>query len=298
MSLELLQTKDDSVEVRCDGSLLFRYVYRPATPALESPRPYLHPVRTLAGNLVTGFRPHDHTWHHGLSLTSAHLGHAGGMPENFWGGPTYVGGQGYVQLDNNGRSEHCDWLALACDGARTTLDESLRWVTHDGQPWLSERRTIGAQAAADYWQLEFSTRLTNLTPQPLLFGSPTTAGRPQAGYGGLFWRGPDDFIGGQMLADGDVQRPDIMGRSAAWLAYIGAHGDGGQQTTLLFIDDPANPRYPTQWFARNQDYAGASFAFMFDKEYGLQPQAELALRYRIVIADGAWDRERSAQVCK
>ena len=29
-----------------------------------------------------------------------------------------------------------------------------------------------------------------------VFGSPTTAGREQAGYTGLHWRGPRDFSGG------------------------------------------------------------------------------------------------------
>ncbi|MBV7700273.1 DUF6807 family protein [Streptomyces sp. TRM70350] len=28
---------------------LLRYVYRPDTPELESPRPYLHPLRTRSG---------------------------------------------------------------------------------------------------------------------------------------------------------------------------------------------------------------------------------------------------------
>jgi Methane oxygenase PmoA len=298
MSLKLIHTAEDHVEVHCDGNLLFRYVYRPRTLAIESSRPYLHPVLTRGGNVVTGFRPHDHAWHHGISMTSAHLGHAGDPAENFWGGQTYVHGQGYIQLDNNGRIEHRDWLGLNCDGANAILDESLQWVTHDSLPWLGERRTINAEVGEGYWQLGFYTRLTNLTSQPLLFGSPTTAGRSQAGYGGLFWRGPDDFIGGQILADGGLEGPGVMGRSAAWLAYIGAHGDSGQRSTLLFVDDPANPRYPNQWFVRNGDYAGASFAFMFDEEYALQSQAELALRYRIVIADGAWERERIVQVCK
>ncbi|HEY3341455.1 MAG TPA: DUF6807 family protein, partial [Anaerolineae bacterium] len=53
-----------------------------------------------------------------------------------------------------------------------------------------------------------------------------------------------------------------------------------------------NPRYPTQWFVRDDPYACASFAFSFDEEFALAPGAELTLRYRIVIADGAWSRER------
>src|SRR5215831_7409494 len=95
------------VDVRHRDRLLFRYVYAPDTPPVESPRPYFHPLRTLAGDVVTIFRPHDHRWHHGLSMTSANL-----SGENFWGGPTYVDGQGYAQLPNNGTVRHESWESL------------------------------------------------------------------------------------------------------------------------------------------------------------------------------------------
>ena len=31
---------------------------------------------------------------------------------------------------------------------------------------------------------------------------------------------------------------------------------------------------------------------MFDEEYSLEPEEELALDYRVVLGDGAWPRER------
>ena len=68
---------------------------------LESPRPYLHPVRTRGGDLVTAFRPHDHVWHKGIAWSLPVVGE-----HNFWGGPTYVHGQGYVQLENDGSMDH------------------------------------------------------------------------------------------------------------------------------------------------------------------------------------------------
>ncbi|MBO0709121.1 MAG: PmoA family protein, partial [Candidatus Dormibacteraeota bacterium] len=76
---------EDHVDLQAGGRLLCRYVYRSDAPATESARPYLHPLRTLAGETVTGFRPDDHPWHHGLSFTSANL-----SGQNFWGGRTYV----------------------------------------------------------------------------------------------------------------------------------------------------------------------------------------------------------------
>ncbi len=46
------------------------------------------------------------------------------------------------------------------------------------------------------WALTWSTAVTNRRAEPLRFGSPTTHGRPDAGYTGLFWRGPGPFVTG------------------------------------------------------------------------------------------------------
>ncbi len=287
-NLQLIHTVGEDVVARWNGDELFRYVYRPRTPAGESPRPYLHPVRTLAGELVTLFRPHDHTWHHAISMTCANL-----SGENFWGGATYVRDRGYVQLDNNGHTEHVAWDDLLCDGAKAVLSERLQWVAHDVEVWLAERRQIRVNElhpGEGFWVLDWESLLSNRTSRTLAFGSPTTAGRTLAGYGGLVWRGPRSFTGGRILLADGAEGPEVMGRRAPWLAYVGAHDGSGAQSTLVFADDPSSARYPTQWFVRN-DPALASFAFSFDELLPLEPGAELTLRHRILFADGAWSRD-------
>lgn len=287
--LRLTHHVNDAVELTYGDTTLFRYIYAPDTAPRESPKPYFHPVRTLVGNLVTNFRPHDYVWHKGLAMTLTSV-----SGENFWGGPTYVHGRGYVQKENNGRQEHRAWTEMRCDDV-AVVAETLAWVSQAGETLLTEERQIAVPEinAADGWyRLDFTTRLRNATARTLTIGSPMTAGRPLAGYGSLFWRGPRSFLGGTILAAGGLGGPEVIGQRAPWLAFIGRHDSDGAASTLLFLDDPRNPRYPTRWFVRNESYAGASFAFMFDEEYPLEPDAELALHYRIVIADGAWPRER------
>lgn len=277
----------DSLELEYQGQTLFRYVYEPGTAPLESPRPYFHPLKTLAGNEVTLFRPYDHLWHAGLSMTMANL-----SGENFWGGPTYVRDTGYAQLDNNGRIQHANWQELICDESVSCV-EQLQWITHAGEMWIDERREIAVREidpAGLYWSLDLSFQLTNVARHPLVFGSPTTEGRPQAGYGGLFWRGPRSFLHGKILAAGNLEGPEIMGQSSPWLAFSGWHDGNGEQSTLLFIDQPGNPRFPTRWFVRNEPYACVSCSFMFDEEYILQPREQLTLAYRVVLGCGAWPR--------
>jgi hypothetical protein len=72
-----------------------------------SPRPYLHPVRTLGGTVVTDALPADHRWHLGISVA---LQDVEGW--NFWGGRTYVRGQGYVWRGDHGRIEHAGFARL------------------------------------------------------------------------------------------------------------------------------------------------------------------------------------------
>lgn len=287
---QLVHSLHDAVEWRCQDTALFRYVYQSDISHLETSTPYFHPLRTPAGNPVTLHRPHDHAWHKGLAMTCAHL-----SGQNFWGGPTYVPGQGYIQLHNNGAIEHARWLDLACTGRSAGLREELRWVTIDGETWLHEERAIAADAAgwsAGYWTLDVQFRLQNVRGAPLVFGSPTTQGRPLAGYGSLFWRGPRSFLGGAVMAGGGLEGPGIMGQRAPWLSYTGAHDGSGEWSTLVFVDQPGNPSYPNKWFVRNDPYPAVSLSFMFDEEYTLPPGETLALMYRVVIADGAWTRRQ------
>jgi hypothetical protein len=57
--LTLHEDGSAAMEVRARGALLFRYVVVPGTAGKESPRPYVHPLRSLAGDTLTNFRrPH------------------------------------------------------------------------------------------------------------------------------------------------------------------------------------------------------------------------------------------------
>lgn len=290
MSLQLVHHYANRLELSADGRQLFTYVYADETPQMESPRPYFHPMHTLAGDPVTIFRPYDHVWHRGLTMTIAHL-----EDQNFWGGGSYRHGQGYVQLANNGAQRHRGWESLTCSDERFDGRHQIVWTTEGGEDWIREDRSLAVPAPdrdAAFWQLDFSTSLTNVRSEPLHIGSPTTEGRPAAGYGGLFWRGPRSFLGGDVLAGDGLEGPEVMGQSTSWLAYRGRHDGSDNRSTLLFLDHPSNPRFPNKWFVRNTPFAAVSFAFMFDEIFVLEPAATLSLRYRVVVADGAWERDQ------
>ncbi|MER7622258.1 PmoA family protein [Streptomyces sp. NPDC126503] len=275
-----LRGAEDSLTVRARGVDLFRYVHRPVMDPFEAPKPYLHPVRTLAGDVVTGYRPHDHRWHKGIQMTASWV-----SGQNFWGGGTYLRGQGYVDLPNLGTMRS---LALSAESGhgRAVITEDLAWHTSAGEHWIDERRTLTARdAETDCWTLEVTTALTNVHGATLTFGSPGTQGRELAGYSGLFWRGPRDFTGGEVIGP-------AMGEKGDWLAFTGSHDEVDRSSTLLFLDDPDTPG---RWFVRSEPIPAVNPSLAFDEELTLAPGATLARRYRIVVADGAWTRARLAR---
>jgi hypothetical protein len=292
--LSLTRRRDGSVAGSWGGTGLFRYVYRPTDPELESPRPYFHPLRTLGGDVVSLYRPHDHVWHKGLAWS---LCEVGGL--NFWGGPSFRRGSGYLQLDNNGRMRHDRFTALSSAGGEVGFDERLTWVTPHGDAWVAERRQVTATVMPEVaaWRLRFVTTMHNLSGQLIPLGSATTAGRENAGYSGLFWRGPRSFSGGTVLtAKGPADEQELMGSRAPWLGYVGRHDGTGRESTLLFADDPANFCFPCQWFVRTSVYGCVCPAPFFSTEYPLADGAELRLSFDVVVADGALDADGCASL--
>jgi len=272
---------------------LAEYVVTPHTAQTDSPKPYLHPLWTTAGDVVTAVRPHDHTWHNGLQFAVANL--AG---ENFWGGRTYLRGKGYTPLDNNGTIQHLRWAHAESSGGRAEVRHELVWETKAGQRWLAEQRTIeigDVDLDQGCWTLTWTSRLRNTSGRPLRWGSPVTEGRATAGYGGLFWRGPRSFVGGSVRTSDAVLGDDAMGHRAPWLAFSGIHDETLRRSTLLFVDCPANPRYPTAWYVRSEPFPVVSFAVTYHQPWVIDPDDELALTHHVVVIDGEWGPERLAR---
>lgn len=259
---------DDRLRLIDGDREIAEYVFRPTEPRLESPRPYAL-LRTRTGTPVTGYRPGDHVWHKGLSLALPVVG-----PHNFWGGPTYVRGEGYVQLPNNGAQVHRSFESA---GAARVV-EHLDWIAQDGTPVLRERRTLTATAVDDEtWALSWRSLLENVTAGPLAFGSPTTKGRPDAGYAGIFWRGPESFTGGTIDAPGSAVGDAARGEPAPWLAFV----PPGREVGVLMAD--AAPAAPAPWFARSAEYAGLNPAPFFHTETRVAAGDAIVLAAVVVV---------------
>ena len=128
MQASLARLDGGDLEYRCGDTVLFRYVTAPTEPLMESPKAHFHPLRSLAGDIVTIHRPWDHAWHHGLSMTASQL-----SGQNFWGGP-HLPPRPRLRssLENNGSILHRGNRRTGGHQERPILRERLEWVASTG----------------------------------------------------------------------------------------------------------------------------------------------------------------------
>ncbi|MEU4245590.1 PmoA family protein [Actinoplanes sp. NPDC026619] len=265
--------------LRLGDRTVAEYAWRPDLPGTMSPRPYLHPVRTMAGTVVTALRPTSHLHHLGASIAVADIdGH------NFWGSRTFVEGHGPAWLHNHGTQEHVRWARRT----PTQLRHSLRWMTVDREQLLTERRTWSARPIdADVWALTCEFALTNSTGRALRIQSPAAVGRAGAGFGGFFWRAPTGPGGCRVSADSGDTTEAVNGSRSAWIAV------SAPRWTLVFIA-ASPPTRDDPWFLRTRDYIGVGSSLSWDSPLMLPPAGTLARRITVAVADGLLPRDRAA----
>ncbi|NYH41322.1 hypothetical protein HNR22_001049 [Micromonospora jinlongensis] len=276
-------TTGEPVRLLVGGTEVARYVLDPALDARHGPRPYLHPVRTLAGTVVTDALPADHVWHLGASLAVQDVNGT-----NLWGGRTYVRDVGYTWRDDHGRIAHVGDV----ERSPGRYAHDLRWRDPSGRTLLSERRQLTVSTATpDAWRLDLDSALTAPADREVRLGSPATNGRPGgAGYGGFFWRAAADGEPTVFTADAAGEE-SVNGSAAPWLALTGTEPGGGAYTLVFAGLGPGD-----RWFVRTGMYPGVCVAFAFDRPAVVTAGETRHGRYRVWVADGTLDRGRVANL--
>ncbi len=277
MSLQLAEVSPGQLEVRQpDGRPLFRYVYQPDVPERESPRPYMHPLYSVDGDALTNFRPNDHPWHHGLSLTVTSID---GL--NFWGGPSYRRGEGYQWRQDHGVQQHREWRSQKGDHLEHVLD--WRGV-QAAQPHVQEVRSMRVSLVEDGWSLAWRSALQNVSGRPLTCHNYHSIGGLEGShYTGLQFRGAralldehgDDTIG--IRGEDGVKNDAAHGQRSRWLEWHTQHDTTLRRTKVRF--ESAEPVY---WFLR-RSLPLVSFAFHRDEAFVLEPDTTLVLEQRLTF---------------
>jgi hypothetical protein len=280
--LELISDGDNAVEVRRrNGGLLLRYIYRPDTPLDESPRPYAHPVCTLAGEVLTNFRPNDHRWHHGLSFTVCSVsGH------NFWGGGSYRKADGYQWRNDQGTQHHVAWLELGSDHLAHTLEWRAGLA---GEVLLLEQRALRfAVISPKSWSLRWTATLKNVSGHSLELGHYySDQGLAGSHYSGLQFRGARDLLDdhgdesiGITAGGGLTGEKTVHGAAAEWMELHGQKDGSQRRVSVRF----ANNTGPIHWFVRRHNPL-AALPFQFEHTLSLAAEASFSIDHTLVFTD-------------
>lgn len=257
------------------------------------PKPYLHPLRSASGKVVTRRWPmeqntgekQDHPHHRGVFL-----GHDDVNKVNFWANEANSRGAnlGIVTLKE---------ISQAKGGKRSgSIVASFDWKDPKGKLILTEKRTMTFYAGGDSRVVDFEFLL--LPNGKVTFGDSKEGFFAVRVHEGL----QEEKSHGLMVNDkGAEHEKNIWGKPAKWVDFQGSVD--GESMGIAMFDHPGNLRHPQRWHARGYGlFAVNPFClklFTQDKtqngEYVLEADKTLRLRYRLVIHPGDAKSAKIAQ---
>lgn len=280
--LRLEKHADQAVSLHLGDLLLCRYVYRSEVEAKESPKPYFHPLNSLAGDTLTNFRPNDHPWHHALSFTLNNVSGA-----NFWGGPTCLE-DGYKWRDDHGAQNHVAWRRCQAEGSTALLEHTLAWQRLQETLFREERSIrIDVNESQKSWTMHWRAHLINISGHALALGNPSSRGGLKGShYCGLQFRGARELLDDHLdptikiAAAGGLEGVDkVHGAAAEWMEWHGQLDTTLNRVVIRF----ANNRGPLRWFVR-RNYPLAALPVQADENLAIPAGGDLLIDHTLTFA--------------
>lgn len=269
---------------------------------LASPKPYLHPLRSASGKIVSRMYPmaeregemKDHPHHRGLFY--AH-GDVNGV--DFWAN------ESIYKRDNLGLIELITVEDTQSGASQGSLRVRFAWKSPKGELLLEEDRTMVFHKAPGQRAIDIDLRLTaksnvrfgdtkegtfalRTSPEFELAGNPKAPKTPQRT--------------GRMVNANGVEGKEIWGKRAPWVDYSAVVD--GEKLGIAMLEHPENPRYPTYWHARDYGLFSLNPFGVRDFERNkdldgsltLSPGQSVRFRYRILIHSGDEKEANIAEV--
>jgi len=288
-----LRQRGNQIDVLIGGKPFTTYYFGP-----ESPKAYLHPLRSAQGTIVTrGFPmgkdiPGESTDHpHHRALYFAH-GDISGV--DFWGeaefdekAPVQLQGQQY-SAENlpKGRTVFRKLEEMKAGPESGTLRALFDLVGPDG-------KAIGSETQAYIFRGDDATRIIDCAFTITADHGPLKLGDTKEGTFAIRVVKPLQEPPARMLnSEGKVGETNIWGKRANWVDYSGTVQ--GEKLGIAIFDNPNNVKHPTYWHARGYGlFAVNPFG---EHDFYNDPKRDgsvtipagqsLTLRYRVLIHHG------------
>jgi Methane oxygenase PmoA len=264
--------RSDCDDVRVGSALAARYVHQPYDAArVRETCKVWHELFAPDGRRITKGLGGEFEHHRGLFLAFHKTTHDG-RTLDFW------------HCRNGETQRHVgfwDPTELGLDSGFQVV--AIDWTDAEGKAVVRERRALRAQAIdARTWRYDFVAELRADEPVSL-------SGDPH--HSGCQFRALAEFSekGGKKVVyirpPGAVAHANDEWTGCSWMTLP----LDGEPVTVLRVELPGNPT-PVRWSSRDYGRFGSTFA------HALQPGAPLRIGYAWVVALGALDDARCAQL--
>ncbi len=263
----------DSIDVTVDGKPFTTFHY-----GHESGKPYLAPLRSASGKVVTRHYPMEQI----PGESRDHLHHTG-----LWFSYDDVNGTKLWENDPSYTKPHIGRIVVRnAEWKGNVLSATMEWRDPNGKVLLVEDRDMTFADDPKLRTIDFHITLTAAN-EDVTFGDTKE--------GAFAIRLAEPFTerkGGRMVdADGRVGMAKVWGKRSNWVDYT-AEIDGERLGVAMF-DHPSNPRHPTYWHARDyglfalNPFGRSAFDPSQEESHWKLPQGQkLVFRWRVVIHPG------------
>lgn len=263
----------DRIHIEIDGQPYSDFYFGP-----DAPKPYLHPLRSASGKIVTRRFPMEKV----AGETTSDQHH-----RSLWLGFKLVNGYDYWENEFSYNNKNAGKAVTRSideikSGDHGVISATIVWLSPSGEPQIEEHRrmTISAEGGLRIIDSEIDLRAIVKTT----FGdskdgafSVRVAESMAERKGGLI----TNSEGGRTMAQ-------TWGKPASWVDYTG--DVEGEKVGIALFEHPASFHHPSRWHVRDYGLLAVNpfGANAFDKTLPaqtslLKPGQTIHLRYRVVI---------------
>jgi hypothetical protein len=269
----VLTKHEGRVDVEIDGKPFTSLYYGP-----DAPKPYLHPLRSVSGKIVTRRFPMEPS--PGETKDRHHRG--------LWFGYKDINGFNFWENEFSYNDPKAG--KVVARSIDTTAMGVIRcvfaWLGPSGDAILEERRTMTFRGTADTREIDVDVTFRALVK--------ATFGDSKDGFFAVRLASALAETGTGTITNGSggSTMKETWGKRADWVDYSGQLD--GEKVGVTVIEDPASFHYPPRWHVRDYGLLAANpfGAHAFDPAEPaspviLEPGQSLHLRYRVIVHGGS-----------
>ena len=292
------------VEVRYDGKLFTAYCYFDSTE-----KPVLFPIKTTSGVTITRGYPivprpgerTDHPHHVGLWLNYESVN---GL--DFWNNSDAITPE---KKPHYGSIRHLKVVSKESKKDKARLETSSQWVDQTGKVLLDETTLFVFMKSGNDYIIDRVSTLEAKVPEVVFkdvkdgmlairvsrqLEQPSKENSKYVdAHGNVTTVPPSDVpVTGLYANQEGVTGDNVWGKRSKWASLSGKQD--GEEVSVIIIDHPKNPGYPTYWHARGYGLFAANplgqKVFSEGKEelnMVLSQGQKAVFRYRIIIHSGS-----------